>query len=136
MGRECRHFGSNHFTSFFKCRPISPRHNPRKNSRSLMCFSLVHLFLFDFWPPIWAHMGHMDPHGPVYNFILLLYDLYVLFTCVYMSLGGFIHCCWMCLTFVDIVWKLILHIFNHILRIWQGSFCESSGPKIQLIMQI
>ena len=33
----------------------------------------------------------MDPYGPVYRFMLLLYDLHVVLQCFYMIVGGFIN---------------------------------------------
>ena len=60
---------------------ISPGHNPRKKSLSLMIIFTLFTLLFS---PLATHMGpywaHMDPYGPVYHFILLLYELNVVFT--------------------------------------------------------
>ena len=99
---------------------LFPWNNPRKKSRSLIfIFTFVHLTFFTpghKYGPIWARM---DPYGPVYNFILLLYDLYIVFTLFLYDFGWFYI--WL-LTFVDIFWKFILHIFYHILRKLQGSF--------------
>ena len=43
-------------------------------------FQFLHVTLFTSghpYGPIWARM---DPHGPVYHYMLLLYDLYIVFT--------------------------------------------------------
>ena len=44
------------------------------------------------WKPPYG--AHKDPYGPVYHFMSLLYELYMVFTLFYMILDGFIHDVW------------------------------------------
>ena len=92
---------------------ISPGHNPRKKSPSLMmiftfctliCSSLAtHMGPYG---PIWAHM---DPYGPVYHFILFLYDLYVVLHVCIWSYGVL----YMFLNFRHILKTHVTHILSH-----------------------
>ena len=95
-----------------KARRTSPGHNSGKKWLPLMGIFTFFTLLFHLWPPMRAHM-----------------DPYIIIYCFYMIWGGFIHD-------FTVVWHILkLHSF-HILRIFQGSFCTSSGPTIRLIMNI
>ena len=72
----------------------------------------------------------MDPYGPVYHFLLLLYELYIVFTLLLYDLDGFIHDF---VIFPHFGKRLIVY---HILRNFQGSFLQSSGPELRRKMQI
>ena len=87
-------------------------------------FHFFHLTFFTSghkYVPIWAHMG---AYGPVYDFILILYDVYNGFT---LFLYGF-RCFLYVFTFVDIFWKLILHMFITFLEKFKDHFCSPPAP--------
>ena len=98
---------------------VSPWTNPRKKSRAL-------IFIFTFFTWLFSPLAiHMGPYGPVWTRMdpyIIIYCFYVIYTlllhCFYMILDGFIC---VCLTLIDIFRKLVLHIYNHILRNCQGS---------------
>ena len=80
-------------------------------------FSFFPLDLFHLWPQIWAHMG---PYGPVYHYMLLLYDLYIVFTLFLYDFRWFET--WLFRLFTYIESSFYIYIFYHILIIFQGSF--------------
>ena len=67
-------------------------------SPSLMILFTFSTLLFHLWQPIWAHM---DPYGPVYHFMLFLYDLYVVFTWCLYDFRWFCTWCLICLTYLE-----------------------------------
>ena len=79
--------------------------------------------------PVWTRRG---PYSPVYHFRSFLNGCQMMFmSCLYDFMWFYT---WL-LSFLDIFWKPMLHIFYRILRFVWGSFCASSGPEIRLIMQ-
>ena len=93
-------------------------------------FHIFHVAFFTSvhpYGPIWAHM---DPYGPVYHFMLLLYELYVVFTLFYMILDVFIHDFW---DYRHMLKTNFTHMFITVLELSKDHFASPPAPKFCFI---